>query len=95
MWFWHISSEKKFLNFAKAFLSIFKKSLDYHKFEIFDLTLQPDYFLRQATQIISGEINFDSILVEFICIIDKCDGSRSEPSHLSMTYFCVNMFLDI
>ena len=27
MWFWHISSKKKFINFAKAFLSIFKKSL--------------------------------------------------------------------
>ena len=27
MWFWHISSKTKFINFAKAFLSIFKKSL--------------------------------------------------------------------
>ena len=31
MWFWHISSKKKFINFAKAFLSIFKKSLGEHK----------------------------------------------------------------
>ena len=30
MWFWHISSKKKFINFAKAFLSIFKKSLIYN-----------------------------------------------------------------
>ena len=35
MWFWHISSKKKFKNFAKAFLSIFKKSLTRPTFAIF------------------------------------------------------------